>query len=47
MIGDMIPHTPEETLQLMTQYNLPNPRKINWENQLLNLRSKGVRIHGV
>lgn len=47
MIGDQIPHTPEETLSLMTLYNLPNPRKINWEKEVLDLQAKGVRIHGV
>lgn len=47
MIGDMVPHTPEDTAKLMSKYEIPNPMAIDWRKSVLFLRGKGVKIYGV
>jgi hypothetical protein len=47
MIGDMVPHTPEDTQKLMNKYGIPNPMPIDWRKSVLFLRGKGVKIYGV
>jgi hypothetical protein len=47
MIGDANPSDPNDTLNRMKNYNIPNPRRIDWKEEVVNLRNKGVRIHSV
>jgi hypothetical protein len=47
MIGDMVPHKPEDTLKLMTKYGIANPMALDWRKSVLFLRGKGVKIYGV
>eukprot|EP00012_Vannella_robusta_P005906 CAMPEP_0206195448 /NCGR_PEP_ID=MMETSP0166-20121206/7841_1 /ASSEMBLY_ACC=CAM_ASM_000260 /TAXON_ID=95228 /ORGANISM="Vannella robusta, Strain DIVA3 518/3/11/1/6" /LENGTH=350 /DNA_ID=CAMNT_0053612699 /DNA_START=956 /DNA_END=2005 /DNA_ORIENTATION=- len=47
MIGDQVPHEPKETLQQMKQYNRPNPREIDWREQVDKCYENGIKIYGV
>lgn len=47
MIGDMVPHTPQDTFQLMTRYGIQNPMPLDWRKSVLYLRGKEVKIYGV
>jgi len=47
VIGDCIPHEPEECLSQMKRYNIPNPRAINWIDEVDQCWQKGIKIYGV
>lgn len=47
IIGDSIPHEPAETLSQMRLYGRPNPRAIDWREQLDKCWENGIKVYGV
>jgi len=47
VVGDSVPHEPAETLSQMKTYNRPNPRSIDWREQLNKCWENGFKVCGV
>ena len=47
VVGDSIPHEPAETLAQMNTYSRPNPRAIDWKEQLDKCWENGIKVYGV
>lgn len=47
VVGDSVPHEPAETLSQMKTYNRPNPRSIDWREQLDKCWENGIKVYGV
>ena len=47
MIGDQLPNFKTKTKTLMERYNIENPREIDWEKGIINLKNEGIKLYGV
>ena len=47
MIGDQVPHEPKDTKSQMQSYNRPNPREIDWRDEIDNCWKNGIKIYGI
>ena len=47
MIGDQVPHEPKDTKSQMESYNCPNPREIDWRDEIDNCWKNGIKIYGI
>jgi len=47
MIGDAVPHEPEEAVAQMRQYKISNPHSIDWRVEADNLWKMGVKVYAV